>query len=254
MATTASAGTPAGPEPGFAALFDGTEASFKGWQFVGKGFFSLAGGALVAKPGDDLGLLFYAKRTFGDFVLRLEFRLAADTDNSGVFVRFRDPRLPVPRSDNPAISDAYDNPAWAAVTTGYEVQIDEMGRPDGKAEQTTGALYKVPVGPAPGQQVYRRGPRLQWGDWNAMEITVRGQTYTVRINGQGTTTATLNDGYRGRAPAADPAWGYIGLQVHMGNVSFRNIRCQDLAAAGPVPTAVTRAPQVKTAAGTRTPT
>ena len=68
-------------------------------------------------------------------------------DNSGVFIRFRDPRLPDPAPDP---VDPANNAAFVAVHTGYEVQIDEEARgdtrfnePDGSFFSRTGAIYKV---------------------------------------------------------------------------------------------------------------
>lgn len=218
-------------EAGFAYLFDGTEETFKLWQAVGQGAFSLMGGVIVAQPGGDLGLLYYAPRTFGDFVLRLQFRLDRGDDNSGAFVRFRDPRQPVPDRNDPNVSYPYDNQAWVAVTTGFEVQIDELARgdprrgsPDGRDEHRTGAIYGIPLGEGVGLQAYRRGPALKAGEWNNCEIKAIGDTYTISLNGQQTSTFTNSDAFRGKSPERDLPSGYIGLQAHAGQVAFRSIR------------------------------
>jgi hypothetical protein len=222
---------PAPLEPGFEVLFDGTPGTLKSWQSVGPGIFALIDGALVAQPGGDLGLLYYAPRTFGDFVLRLQFRLDRIDDNSGLFVRFRDPRQLVPDRNDPSISYPYHNQAWVAVHTGFEVQIDELARgdasqgiPDGQNEHRTGAIYGIPLGPGAGSQSYRRGPVLQAGEWCDCEIKVMGNTYTVYLNGQQTTTFTNLDAFRGKSPAHDPCSGYIGIQAHTGRVALRNVR------------------------------
>jgi len=218
-------------EAGFAYLFDGTEETFKLWRAAGQGAFSLTDGAIVAQPGGDLGLFYYAPRTFGDFVLRFQFRLDRLDDNSGVFVRFRDPRQPVPDRDDPNISHPYDNQAWVAVTTGFEFQIDEWARgdasrgiPDGRDEHRTGAIYGIPLGGGAGQQAYRRGAVLKAGEWNNCEIKVVGDTCTVYLSGQPTTTFTNSDPFRGQSPERNPHSGYIGLQAHTGRVAFRSIR------------------------------
>jgi len=226
-----SAPHPTPPEAGFEALFDGTQGTFKSWQSVGQGAFALIDGAIVAQPGGDLGLLYYAPRAFGDFVLRLQFRLDRIDDNSGIFVRFRDPRQPVPDRNDPSISHPYTNQAWVAVHTGFEVQIDELARgdasqgiPDGLNEHRTGAIYGIPLGQGEGSQTYRRGPVLKAGEWSDCEIKGVGNTYTVYLNGQQTTKFTNLGAFRGRSPARDPHSGYIGLQAHTGRVAFRNIR------------------------------
>ncbi len=223
--------TPAAPESKFEYLFDGTERTFNAWQAVGQCAFALVDGAIVAQPSGGLGLLYYARRAFGDFTLRLQFRISRLDDNSGVFVRFRDPRRPVPDRNNPAVSHAYDNQAWVGVDTGFEVQIDEQakgdpqkGIPDGLDKHRTGAIYNIDIGMAVATQSYRRGPALVAGAWNDYEINVQGDTYTVKLNGQETTTFTNKDAFRGKSALVDPFCGYLGLQAHTGTVAFRRIR------------------------------
>ena len=222
---------PAGVEPQFQVLFDGTERAFNAWQMAGEGAFALVDGTIVAQPGPGLGLLYYARKAFSDFTLRFQFRLDRLDDNSGVFVRFRDPRRPVPDRTNPAVAHAYNNQAWVAVDTGFEIQIDEQakgdpqrGIPDGLDKHCTGAIYNIDVDLGVGTQTYQRGPWLVPGTWNDYEIDVQGDTYTVKLNGQQTTTFTNKDGYQGKSAQADPFSGYIGLQSHTGRVAFRNIR------------------------------
>jgi hypothetical protein len=239
--------TPATPEPGFVSLFDGTEASFAHWTVAGLNGFSLEDRGIVTRPVDgDLGLLYYAPRPFTDFVLRLQFRITAPNDNSGVYVRFRDPRQPIPSSvldapDAPASfshqSDYAANGAWTAVDTGFEVQIDEAAAGDapGLDQHRTGAIYDIPIGTGPGQQDYHRGPDLHPGVWNDLEVTVVGDTYTVVLNGQQTTTFTNQNHLRGHPVITDAASGYIGVQSHpfnTGHVDFRNIRIEELPPAG----------------------
>jgi len=213
-------------EPGFTALFDGTQASFDRWQQAGPGGFDLGAGeqVLTARPGAEFGLLFYAAEAFDDFLLRLQFRLAARSDNSGVFVRFRDPRLP----PDPADLQAAANPAWGPVHTGFEVQIDELAQPDGADLHRTGAIYDIPTGPAAAQQTYRRGSSLQPGEWNDYEVEVRGDVYAVRLNGFETTRYDNLDPSRGLPVSRDAASGFVGLQTHTGAVSFRAVRIQKL--------------------------
>jgi hypothetical protein len=116
-------------EAGYQWLFDGTLASFGDWQQAGPGNFDFdaAEQVLVARPGAEIGLLFYAAAAFSDFTLRLQFRLDSRNDNSGIFVRFRDPRQPPPVGLNdPRIAA---NAAWLAVDTGFEIQVDEAAQP-----------------------------------------------------------------------------------------------------------------------------
>ncbi|WP_159054836.1 3-keto-disaccharide hydrolase [Streptomyces dysideae] len=80
----------------------------------------------------------------------------------------------------------------------------------------------------PGGQSYQRPAPLAAGQWTDCEIEVRGDTYTVRLNGAQTTVFTNTDTWRGKPANADPASGFIGLQAHTGKVGFRNIRIKEL--------------------------
>jgi hypothetical protein len=223
-------------EPGFQYLFDGTTKSFKNWLIAGMGQFSLIDGNIVAYPdlGGELGLLWFAGANYDDFTLRLQFKLDKTSDNSGVFVRSRDPRRRVPDRNNPAQSSIYVNKAWVAIDTGFEVQIDELARPDGAWNHRTNAIYNIPIGNAPGQQNYTLPPLLQAGlqpqTWYEMQIEVAGQNYKTSIrdmNGgpfQSVTAFTNTDAYRGKPKGADQFSGYLGLQAHTGLVAYRAIR------------------------------
>ncbi len=217
-------------------LFDGTASSFADWRTVGGGEFHLVDGLLVTMPGQDLGLCYYAPLAFDDLVLRLEFRLGRVDDNSGVWVRFRAPFVPVPDRHDPSRVHAYDNPAFVAVDTGFEVQIDELARgnpqkgtSDGADRHRTGAIYGIPLGSNVGQQQYARALALHADAWNEYVIEVRGDTYRVELNGHVTASFTNTDAFRARSAAHDPQSGYLGLQSHTGHVAFRNITVTTLA-------------------------
>jgi choline dehydrogenase-like flavoprotein len=211
-------------ETGFKWLFDGTQASLTKWEQAGPGRFDYDPNenVIVARPGNEIGLLFHTAKAYSNFTLRLQFRLDSRDDNSGVFVRFRDLRQPPPAGLNdPRIAG---NPAWLAVDTGFEVQIDEKAQPDGADTHRTGAIYAIPIGNGAGQQTYARGSSLQPGEWNDYEIKVAGDTYTVSLNGFVTANFINNDPKRGRPASQDPLSGFIGLQTHTGAVAFRAVR------------------------------
>jgi hypothetical protein len=239
---------PAVPETGFRYLFDGSEKSaevFAKWSKVGGGNFILVERSLIAKPDPNgiIGLLYYAVEQFDNFVLRLDFCLphprGNSNDNSGVFVRFRNPQKPVlPGTPGP---DIPGNQATVAVDTGYEIQIDEEARGDRRKNEgdgfffnRTGAIYKVTAqGTNPGQQNYTNKQRLASGAWHTYEIKVTDRTYEVLLNGQPATTFTADptqsaEKFRGRKQSEDPDSGFIGLQVHTGTVAFANVRIRTL--------------------------
>lgn len=233
-------------EPGFKTLFDGGETAsevFATWCMVGEGSFSLCDRCLVAEPGDEIGLLYYTAEQFDDFVLRLDFLLprpfGEHNDNSGVYVRFRDPLVPL--LPGTLRTEYSTNPATGPVDTGYEIQIDEESRGDSRKDEAdglfynhTGAVYKIPhLGKGPGQQDFTNQQRLQAFTWHSYEISVHDRTYTVLLNGQHATTFTADarapgETFRGRKKREDAASGFIGLQAHTGNVAFANVRIKAL--------------------------
>jgi hypothetical protein len=177
-------------EPGFMYLYKAGDPLKQGWSQVGPGTVKEeADGVLVTDGG--MGMLWYEKAPFTDFTLRLEYKLSKADNNSGVFVRFPD-----------KVTDP-----WDAVKAGYEIQICDGADP----EHRTGAVYSF-KGPD------KAPPTKPVGEWNSYEIKVKGQEYTISLNGEVVNHYT---GSRGKS-------GYIGLQNHdKGSVvRFRNIRIQ----------------------------
>jgi hypothetical protein len=190
-------------------LFDG--ASTAGWRMStiadqpghdDPGHFDLEDGALIARPGTDIGLLWHATPTPPDFELELQWKQTAPDDNSGVFVRSPD-----------LDSKGYNNTAFVAAHFGFEVQIDNTGHPDGAPEHTTGAIYGVSE-----QDFVRVTPRAV-GEWNDYRIRIVGQVYEVFLNGTRTTRFENTDPARGI-----PTPAFVGIQTHSGSVAFRAIR------------------------------
>lgn len=172
------------------------------------GHFEVVDGALVARPGDALGLLWHVEPTPPNFELQLEWRQSELADNSGVFVRFPD-----------IDSKGYDNTAYVAVNFGFEIQIDELGAPDGADRHTTGSIYDQ------SDQAFARVPARPVGEWNEYSIRVLDDTYEVYLNGAQTTHFVNRDSARGIAAPA-----FVGLQIHPppGAIAYRNVRIRSL--------------------------
>lgn len=204
-------------EAGFTSIFDGLTANR--WRISkisnqsnnDPGKAIICGGALEMSPGNDIGLLWYTKPMQKNYVLKLEWRRFQHADNSGIFIRF-------PHPD----SKGYDNTAHVGVDFGFEVQIDELGQPNGLPIQSTGAIYNQP------NQTLTQQPARPVGEWNEFEIQVKGQIYTVFLNGTQVTKFTNTDPSRGLpGTAADPS--FIGLQTYPGfRMAYRNIRFKSL--------------------------
>jgi hypothetical protein len=225
-------------------LFDGTDATFRKWKIAGfrpagpapmfiggygPGYFGLVDENIVATATEPYGIFYFSEDVFSDFILRLQFRLSRADNNSGIFLRFRDPQLHWPDlEENGPTHAPLENRARIAEFSGFEVQIDDQAAPDGKDQHRTGAIYNIEIGSEPGKQAYTAPQPLTPGRWNFYEIEVRGGTYVVRLNGRRTTTFINLDPNRGQAAAQNPASGFIGVQAHSGEVAFRNIRIKRL--------------------------
>ncbi|MCS6776292.1 MAG: DUF1080 domain-containing protein [Chloroherpetonaceae bacterium] len=190
---------------GFVRLFDGQ--TLNGWTIVGKKGvgYVVRDGAIVC-PADGGGNLM-SEKTYSDFILRFEFKLAR-AGNNGVAIR-------TPLHGHPA-------------SEGMEIQIlddrDEMYR-DIKPWQAHGSIYGVV--PA------RRDALKPVGEWNQEEISVIGRRVRVRVNGKTVVDVDLNTITDPAILAAHPGLlrdsGHIGFAGHgPSEVQFRNIAIRDL--------------------------
>ena len=201
------------PDPAFKPLFTGSR---QGWQIAGGGdFVTLFGSILEARP-NGLGLLWYTREVFRNFVLKVDWLSFNPTtsvpggraDNSGVLLRL------------PALNASDPSKDWMpASDKGYEIQIDDMGfNPDtgqnfDPAHQT-GAVYAL----APSSKIASKPA----GQWNTYEIEATSGSIKVTLNGKLVTNYAIPaDTMRGRA-------GHVGLQDHTGNVQFRNVMIRAL--------------------------
>jgi hypothetical protein len=208
-------------DPGFEALFDGQ--TFGDWRMStirnqpgrdNPGTFLIRRGAFEAHPGTDLGMLWLNRPSPARYMLRLEWMMTALDDNSGVFVAFPDPE-----------QQNYDNTAYVGINFGFEIQIDELARPDNALIHRTGAIYSF-KGPTDGPLNVH-----PVGEWNSFEITVDPPDFTVALNGQVVNqfhfTGDPQSPQRG-LPSTPQQPRFIGLQTHTGRVLFRRIQWKAL--------------------------
>jgi hypothetical protein len=176
----------------FETILDGT--NLHGWKMCGKGEFVVANKMIISKGG--MGLLWYTKKKFLNFILKVDWKTSQRADNSGVFVRFAYP----------------DDDPWIAVNTGYEIQIYDAEPPDGNDTHRTGAIYDFA---SPLTFASREA-----GQWNTFQIHVIHQNYAVILNNKRVTEFTGNRQLE----------GYIGLQNHdsKSRVSFGKIAIKEL--------------------------
>jgi hypothetical protein len=199
----ARADDPAGQGRDTKVLFDGK--SLDGWEQVGPGRFVLENG--VARTEGGMGLLWYTREKFGDCVIRVVYRTTRPEDNSGVFIRIADR----PKDE------------WFAVHHGFEVQICDSADP----MHRTGAVYSLSKAQEQPGKV---------GEWNTLEITLKGDLVTTAVNGvevsrfdpKGPVPERTKDYEPERGPR--PESGYIGLQNHdaASKVEFKSVEVRPL--------------------------
>ncbi|HEX6356515.1 ThuA domain-containing protein [Actinophytocola sp.] len=217
---------------GYDALYDGTVESFRNWAMAPSGQFVIQPDGSLRTSGG-LGMLWYAKQSFRNFSVKMQFRDVSPegtAGNSGLFVRFPDPRTPLaqrPPGSCGTVGSAQTSQAWVAIYCGHEIQIYDgaTGEP-----QKTGSIYNFD--PLPLDQVGAT-PKGQWSDY---EIRVVGQHYTIIRNGKVINEFDNAPGISSSRPGDPPtdlrqfAEGFIGLQNHGTNdlVEFRNVRVRPL--------------------------
>ena len=190
-------------------LFNGRNLDH--WQQIGPGSFIVSHGVMHTEGG--MGMLWYRDEKFSDAIIRVVFKLTGVEPDSGVFIR---------------IPSAPADP-WAAINSGYEVEIgewpDEYGR--------TGAIYSFSK-----VLVHAIKPA---GRWNTMDIVIDGPRTTVTLNGikvndyvegQGVPPRAADSGLPLSGPR--PNSGYIGLQNHPGGrVFYKEVSVRPLHSQGP---------------------
>ncbi|CAN5834158.1 DUF1080 domain-containing protein [soil metagenome] len=199
---TALAGAAAQPASRGGPLFDGR--TFAGWEGDTKKTWRIENGALVGGsltetvPRNDF---LCTTRSFGNFVLRLKYKLAGTEGFINGGVQFRSQRL--------------SDPAHEMI--GYQADI---------GAKYWGSLYdesrRNKVLAAPDQNEVLGIVKLN--DWNDYEIRAEGRRIQLFLNGRQTVDYTEPDDTL-------PQSGLIGLQVHGGGkveVSYKDITIEDL--------------------------
>ncbi len=165
--------------------------------------FVIRDGMLVSVPDAPEDDLWYTRAKIGNATLRVIYKVSAASANSGVFTR-----IPYePKSEDDAINK------------GIEVQIQDTG----DDYHCTGVLYSMTKAKA--------RPYKPVGEWNVLEITMKGPRTTVRLNGvlvtdyDGVSPVPPKNGQYEPERGPRPDVGYIAIQHHGGGETlwFREI-------------------------------
>lgn len=205
-------GADKGLPAGFKRLFNGRDLT--GWKVHGgdaKAWRAENGRLTVARPARqqpdsrDEPFWLMTEKEYGDFELRLEFKVPAD-GNSGVALR-------APLMGNPA-------------TEAMEIQILDDNSPRYRnlnPDRYTGSIYGVV---APSERVGKPA-----GEWNQLRIICNGPLVTIDLNGTQIVNAnldTLKESHEKTHPGLMREKGHIGVQSHDGHAQFRNLLIREL--------------------------
>jgi hypothetical protein len=187
---------------GFHSVFNGKD--FTGWAGPVDNY-EVKDGAIVCRPRK--GGTIYTKDQYSDFVARVEYRLPPG-GNNGLAIRY------------PGKGDT----AYVGMC---EVQIlDDTSPQYAKLDprQYNGSVYgMIPV---------KRGYLRPVGEWNFMEVTVKGPTIRVELNGTRVLDGDVSQVTQFMAnsphPGKDRTEGHFGFAGHNDPVAFRSVEIKPL--------------------------
>jgi hypothetical protein len=189
----------------FTPLFGGK--SLDGWVVKGEpgqeapqGEWLVQDGVLTAKPGHSW---LSTDKMYGNFTLRLQWRVP-ENGNSGVFIHVPD----LKQGEQPYVQ-------------GIEIQVLDDAGPEYKGKlkpwQYAGSIY--------GAVAAENSGYTGKGEWNTFEITCRGSSIEVVMNGNKVAVA---DAEKIETLKSRPRRGYIGLQNHGTPVEYQKIEIKVL--------------------------
>jgi putative heme-binding domain-containing protein len=204
------------PEPTFRELFNGKDLS--GWS-GDLNYWSVEDGAITGRSSKtnplEKNTFLVADGVYGDFVLRLDYRIVGG--NSGIQYRTR------MRPDGSASGYQADIEA-ATNYTGIVYEENGRGFLCNRGERVDILADGTKHDAGRGADSAELQASLRAEDWNSYEIVANGPRIIQRINGR--VFADLVD--RDEKHAADA--GRIALQIHSGPpmlVQFRNVRIHE---------------------------
>ncbi len=191
-------------EEGFVTVFNGTD--FTGWKGPVENY-EVRDGAIACKAGK--GGTIYTAEEYTDFVVRLEIQIPAGSNN-GLAIRY------------PGTGDT----AYVGMC---ELQVLDNDAP--KYAKLDPRQYH---GSAYGMVAAKRGFLKPAGEWNVQEVTVKGSTIKVVLNGETILDCDLSQVDMNEVmakkphPGKDRTSGHFGFAGHNDPVLFRNVRIKRL--------------------------
>jgi hypothetical protein len=171
-------------EHGWAALFNGKDLS--GWKNNGQEKWVVDQGTIFCESTANKYGYLTTEKTYRDFDLRLKFKGEAE-GNSGVFVHARITGV---------------DPEHGPDIEGMQIEVDPtVGKHTGGLYESGGRGWVI-MPTAEGERA------LKQGEWNDLEVSVRGSHFVVRLN-----DVKVTDHHDSSTKFTD---GVIALQIHTG--------------------------------------
>lgn len=187
---------------GFAPIFNGENLT--GWKGPVENYDAVDA-TIRCKPGK--GGTIYHEDELTDFVARLEFK--------------------VPEGGNNGLAIRYPGTGDTAYVGMCELQVLDDASP--KYAKLDPRQYH---GSAYGMVASHRGYQRPAGEWNFQEVTVKGSTIKVELNGSVILDTDLSQvtEYMGKNPhpGKERTSGFFGFAGHGNDVEFRNVRIKKL--------------------------
>ena len=183
---------------GFKSVFNGKDTT--GWAGPIDNYQAIDG-ALACKKGK--GGTIYTKEEYGDFVARMEIK--------------------IPKGGNNGLAIRYPGKGDTAYVGMCELQVLDNTAPRYaklKPQQYHGSAY----GMVPAHRGYLREP----GEWNYQEVTVKGSTIKVELNGVVILNTDLANVTSKGHPGKTRTKGHFGFAGHGAAVQFRNVSIKRL--------------------------
>jgi len=199
--TLATAVTAADPKP--VALFDGKD--FAGWDGDTEKTWKIEDGVIVGGSLTEVvprNEFLCTTKTYGDFELKVTFKLVGDKEKANAGVQFRTKRIPKHHEVSGYQADAGQD-YWGAL-------YDESRRNKVLAKPTKEVIEKL----------------VKHEDWNEYVIRCEGPSVKLWLNGKLTVDYTEEDEKVERT-------GIVGLQIHGGakaKAYYKNITIEELPA------------------------
>ncbi len=189
-------------EGGFQSVFNGKD--FSGWGGP-VDEYQVKDGAIMCRPGK--GGTIHTLQEYQDFSAKLEFKLPP-AGNNGLAIRY----------------PGHGDTAYVGMC---ELQILDDDAPQYKTldpRQYCGSIYGV----VPAHRGYLR----PLGQWNFEQVTIKGNTIKVELNGTVIVNADVRNFHDFMHKNAHPGLlrttGFFGFAGHTDPVEFRNIRIKTL--------------------------